>query len=380
MEHFIMYNPVRLHFGRGVAAKLGNTVAAYGKKVLLVYGGGSIKKNGIYDLVVGQLQAIGAEVFEYQGIKPNPIIEDVDAAATLGRKKGVDVILAVGGGSVIDSAKIISISIPVDHSGWDFMIGKARPHSSIPLIAVLTLAATGTEMNRFAVVQNNSTKEKLGYGDLHTYPKESFLDPEFTISVPRDYTSYGITDLIAHCLEVYFGAGEATLSDRFVFSIIREALDFGPELMLDLTNYDLREKIMYAATNALNNLTAYGRKNGDWGVHSFGHVLSVLYNVPHGASLSIVYPAWLKLHLSRTPERISWLGQNLFGALSGEETIAALESFFISIGSPVRLSELGIRTEEKGIEIFNTLKSNRVGGNHHKLNEEDYRTLIGLMS
>ena len=166
---------------------------------------------------------------------------------------------------------------------------------------MLTLAATGTEMNRFAVVQNNQTKEKLGYGDPLIYPKESFLDPSYTISVPANYTSYGITDLIAHSLEAFFGEGEASLSDRFVYAIIHEALDNGPLLMKDPENYLLREKIMYAATNALNNLTFYGRKSGDWGVHSIGHVLSVLYDIPHGASLSIAYPAWLRLHQDRIP-------------------------------------------------------------------------------
>jgi len=380
MEQFILYNPVKLHFGRGVAEHLGNTVLKYGKRVLLLYGGGSIKKNGIYDQVMAQLKNIGAEVFEYQGIRPNPVIEDVDAAAKLGREHNVDVILAVGGGSVIDSAKIISITIPVLHSGWEFMKGKEKPLSAVPLIAVLTLAATGTEMNRFAVVQNTLTKEKLGYGDPLTYPKESFLDPVYTLSVPYNYTSYGITDLIAHCLEAYFGAGEATLSDRFVFAIIREALDYGPALMNDLSNYSLREKIMYAATNALNNLTAYGRKNGDWGVHSLGHVLSVLYDVPHGASLSIVYPAWLKLHLDRAPDRIAHLGENLFGTATAEEAIQELESFFRSIDSPVRLSDYGIDAQSKGAEIISTWKSNKSVGNHHRLSENDYPELLKFMA
>ena len=304
----------------------------------------------------------------------------MDAAAALGRKNQVDVVLAVGGGSVIDSAKIISITIPVDHSGWDFMKGKAKPETAIPLITVLTLAATGTEMNRFAVVQNNKTKEKLGYGDPLTYPKESFLDPAYTISVPANYTSYGITDLIAHSLEAYFGEGEASLSDRFVYAIIHEALENGPLLMKDPANYVLREKIMYAATNALNNLTFYGRKSGDWGVHSIGHVLSVLYDVPHGASLSIVYPAWLKLHLDRIPDRIAALGKNLFGTKTAEATINEMESFFRSIGSPVRLSEIRINTAERGEEIFQTLRFNKSGGNHHKLDDEDYRELIRLMA
>jgi alcohol dehydrogenase YqhD (iron-dependent ADH family) len=380
MENFVYYNPVKLHFGRGAVEGLGKVVKNYGNKVLLVYGGGSIKKNGIYDQVVAQLHKIGAEVFEYQGIRPNPVIEDVDAAALIGREKQVDVILAVGGGSVIDSAKIIGITIPVEHSGWDFMIGKTKPETTVPVIAVLTLAATGTEMNKFAVVQNNKTKEKLGYGDPLTYPKVSFLDPSYTISVSPDYTSYGITDLIAHSLEAYFGAGEASLSDRFVYAIISEAIEYGPQLMKDPGNYLLREKIMYAATNALNNLTFYGRKSGDWGVHSIGHVLSVLYDLPHGASLSIVYPAWLKLHQDRIPDRIAGLGINLFKVHSAAETIAGLESFFRSIGSPVRLSESGINVTEKGEEIFRTLLSNRAEGNYHKLNENDYRELIRLMA
>jgi alcohol dehydrogenase YqhD (iron-dependent ADH family) len=380
MENFILYNPVKLHFGKGVVKDLGKTVAHYGKRVLLVYGGGSIKKNGIYDQVMEQLRNINADVFEYQGIKPNPVIEDVDRAAALGRENNVDVVLAVGGGSVIDSAKIISISIPVLHSGWDFIKGKAKPEINVPLITVLTLAATGTEMNRFAVVQNNATREKLGYGDPLTYPRESFLDPAYTISVSPDYTSYGITDLIAHSLEAYFGEGEATLSDRFVFAIIREALDYGPLLMKDPGNYRLREKIMYAATNALNNLTIYGRKYGDWGVHSIGHVLSVLYDVPHGASLSIAYPAWLRLHKDRIPDRITELGKNLFGTNTPEAAINELESFFRSIGSPVKLSEYGIHAAEKGEEIFQTLKKNKAGGNHHKLSDEDYRELIRLMA
>lgn len=375
-----MYNPVKLHFGRGVVENLGDAISNYGKKVLLVYGGGSIKRNGLYDLVMAQLGKAGAEVFEYSGIKPNPVIEDVDAAADLGREQNVDVILAVGGGSVIDSAKIISITIPVNHTGWHFMKGKAKPSTAVPLISILTLAATGTEMNRFAVVQNNATREKLGYGDPLTYPKESFLDPAYTISVPKDYTAYGITDLIAHCLEAYFGEGEATLSDRFVYAIIREALEYGPGLMNHLEDYDLREKIMYAATSALNNLTSYGRKNGDWGVHSIGHVLSVLYDVPHGASLSIAYPAWMKLHLNRAPERIAELGKHLFGVNSATGTIQEFERFFVSIGSPIRLQDIAIDADTKGKEIFETLLSNQAGGNHHKLNEQDYHELIRLMA
>ena len=210
-----MYNPTILHFGTDVVNGLENIISGYGKRVLLITGNGSVVRSGLLQKVHDQLRNDGLETFEYRGIKPNPVIEDVDAAAALGRKHNVDVILAIGGGSVIDSAKIISITIPVDHSGWDFYSGKAKPKTSVPLIAILTLAATGTEMNPFAVLSNHKTNEKNGWGHPLLYPRHSFLDPHYTLSVPENYTAYGIADLIAHSLEAWFGAGDATLSDRF---------------------------------------------------------------------------------------------------------------------------------------------------------------------
>ena len=372
-----MYNPTKLHFGKGVMNGLGNAVAEYGKRVLLVYGSGSIKKNGIYDKAIQQLKSINAEIFEYRGIRPNPIIEDVDAAAELGRKNKVDVILAVGGGSVIDSAKIISITIPVNHSGWDFYSGKAKPKSSIPLVSVLTLAATGTEMNPFAVVQNKATQQKLGYGSDHTYNRHSFLDPENTFSVSRDYTAFGIADLIAHSLEAYFGAGDATLSDKLVFAIINEARENGELLLNDLESYDLRAKIMYAATMALNQTTMYGRVSGDWGVHSIGHILSLLYDVAHGASLSIVIPAWMKFHKEKVSDRIAFLGQNVFGVKTADETIDAFEAYFKSIECPIRLSDIATGKESKA-EILEVMNLNKVGGANHKLTNDDHAKILDL--
>lgn len=378
MENFVIYNPVKLHFGRNVVEKLSDSLNNTYKRVMLVYGGGSIKKNGIYEDVTGQLEKAGVEVIEFSGIKPNPWVVDVNEAAELGRKESVDAIVAVGGGSVIDSAKIISIAIPAGHDAWMFMNGEKKPERSIPLYAILTLAATGTEMNRFAVLQNNKSKEKNGFGSDYTYPVESFLDPQYTISVPKDYTGYGIVDLVAHCLEAYFGEGEATLSDRFVFSIINEARKYGELLLDDLENYALREKIMYAATMALNNLTAYGRKNGDWGVHAIGHVLSVLYDTPHGATLSIAFPAWLKLNSARLKDRIEELGRNVFDTNSVDDTIFELENFFASVESPIRLRDIGIENKER--EIFDLMVSNGVTGNHIKLTKDDYHNLTELMA
>jgi len=377
MENFIAYNPTKLHFGKNVVRRLGKAVSEYGDKVLLIYGQGSIKRNGIYDTVMQQLVGIGAEVTEFSGIRPNPVIEDVDAAARLGRDKGVDVIVAVGGGSVCDSAKVISVTIPVTHSGWDFYAGTAKPRKAVPLITVLTLAATGSEMNSFAVVQNNRTRQKLGWGHELLHPRQSFLDPQYTFTVPRDYTAYGIADLIAHCLEAFFGEGDAPLSDKFVYAIIHEAVENGKPLLENPHDYELRARIMYAATEALNTMTFNGRRSGDWGVHDIGHVLSLLYDIPHGASLSLVYPAWFKFYKNKIPARIAELGRHVFGVDGPEQTIDAFESFFKSIECPVRLSELGIGKDKKE-EIIEVMALNEVSGEHHRIPPEAYPELVEL--
>lgn len=376
MENFTVYNPTTLHFGKNVLGSLASTIKIYGSRVLLVYGRNSVKKSGLYEQVMNLVTKEGLTIFEYSGIKSNPLIQDVDAAAEIGRKNKVDVVLAVGGGSVIDSSKIISITIPAGHSGWDFFSGKAKASSAIPLIAILTLAATGSEMNPFAVVSNPETQQKSAYGSPLTFPKHSFLDPQLTFSVPRNYTAYGIADLIAHCLEAWFGIGEASLSDRFIISIVKEAMYYGPLLLDDLNNYDLRARIMYAATSALNGLTMQGRASGDWGVHSAGHILSLLYDVPHGASLTIVYPAWMRHYKNQLAPRISQLGSALFNeALTADQSIDRIEAFFCSIDCPTRLSDLQI-PGNLSQPILEAMIYNKVSGANMKMKEADYREII----
>jgi alcohol dehydrogenase YqhD (iron-dependent ADH family) len=377
MENFVFCNPTTLHFGRNSVNELSNVLQHYGKKVLLVYGKGSIKRTGLYDRVMSTLKEVNAEVFEYEGIQSNPLIEDVEAAAAIGRKHGVECILAVGGGSVIDSAKFISITIPVQHPAWDFITRKAKPEKAIPLICILTLAATGTEMNPFAVISKHDSNFKDGFGSPFTYPAHSFLDPQLTITVPRNYTAYGIADLIAHSFEAWFGAGDSTLGDRFIISIIREAMQYGPELLKDLNNYELREKIMYAATMALNGLTLQGKKSGDWAVHGIGHILSLLYNIPHGATLTIVYPAWLKYIEKKYPERIGMLGSGIFNeAMTSHEAIWRIEEMFRSLECPVRLSEMGITVSKQ--KILEMLVVNKICGANYILKEEDLRKIVEL--
>lgn len=378
MENFTAYNPTKLHFGKNIIDTLGEATLEYGKRVLLIYGKGSVQKNGIYDKVIHQLKSVKAEIFEYSGIKSNPIIDDVLEAAQIGKLNNIDVIIAVGGGSVIDSAKITALAIANNTDPWAIMKYKVNPTTTIPLIAVLTIAATGTEMNGAAVLQNHETGEKIGYVSMLNYPKHSFLDPEYTYSVPKNYTAFGVVDLIAHALEAYFGDGEASLSDRFIVAIIKEAMQYGPLVLQEPENYDYRANIMWAATTALNGMTSYGRKNGDWGVHDIGHNISYLFDTPHGATLSIAYPAWLKLQKERIPERITQLGNQLFDVNSIDETILKLETFFKSINCPVRLSDLNIK-KEKQEDIIKQMIKNKINGIVHEFDDEDRKKIVELM-
>ncbi len=376
MENFEIYNPTKLFFGKNSIAKIPKQASKFGKRVLLMYGKDSIKRSGLYDTVIELLKNF--EVFEYSGIKSNPLLSDVEAAVDVAKNNNVDMILAVGGGSVIDSAKVVSLGAKVDFSPWEFMIQKARPTDALPVLAVLTIAATGTEMNAAAVIQNMATGQKIGIGIPLMYPKVSFLDPQLTTTVDAKYTAYGIVDLIAHALEAYFGEGDSPLADRFVISIIKEAMEAGEELMQYLHNYELRARVLYASTMALNGTTNHGKISGDWGVHSIGHELSFLYDMPHGASLSIAYPAWMRLNSTLLGNRIEELGSELFGAETVEETIEGFEYFFKGIGSPIRLSEAGISDIEFD-KIKQQFINNKINGVNIKIDPKRFDELLEFM-
>jgi alcohol dehydrogenase YqhD (iron-dependent ADH family) len=378
MDNFIAYNPVKIHFGKGIIQNLGSTASGYGNRILLITGKSSVKKTGIFDQVMKVLTDSGLSVWEYSGIKPNPVIEDVRAAAELGIRQQVNMVIGLGGGSVIDSAKIIAASIAENADGWDIMTRKHRMERALPLIAILTLAATGTEMNQFAVVQNAATREKIGYGHPELYPRHSFLDPEFTTSVDAKNTAYGIVDLMAHSMESYFGSGEAPLADGFVFAILKEAVQIADPLLNDPQNYELRARMMWAATNALNGYPAYGRKMGDWAVHGLGHPISLLFDTPHGATLSIIYPAWMQYLSKKTPERIAQLGLAVFGTNDPQETIEAFKNFFSRLGAPVSLSDAGIESTQRN-ELLKLWKEKRSRGNLYELEDTDYEFLLSLI-
>jgi len=376
MENFILYNPTALHFGKDVINSLSEKIKLYGNKVLLVYGKGSVIKHGYYDIVTKKLKEANISYVDYSGIKPNPIVEDVEEAVKIGIENKVDLVLALGGGSAIDSAKVIALCILENLNPWDVVIGKVAPTKALPIITILTLAATGTEMNHFSVIQNKKTQEKLGFRNEFMHPKHSFLDPQFTYTVPQSYTAYGIVDIIAHAFENYFGNGDSPLADRFAASIIKEAMDFAPLVLKNPHNYEYRANMMLQATYALNGTTASGKTGGDWGVHAIGHILSLQYDTPHGASLSIAYPAWFKLMKNIIPYRIKKLSSLLFDTEDIDLFISKMESFFKSINSPIKLSETNISYDKKD-EIINLMIKNKVSGYNYEFN--DYEKLVDLM-
>ena len=381
MENFSFYNPVRLHFGSDALYKIHERTPLYGRRALIMYGQGSVKKHNILVKVTNQLSQAGLTFVEYGGIKPNPVVDDVVKAAQLARKEKVDMVIAVGGGSVIDSAKVTAVVAKSDIDAWEFMEGKAEPTDALPILTVLTVVGTGSENNAVAVLQNHKVDKKIGWRHELMYPKESFLDPSLTITVSRYQTACGMADIIAHALEAYFGDGQAPLADYFSVSIIKEIMDIGPRLINDLENYKLRARMMLAGTYALNGTTAIGRGNsGDWGTHAVGHVLSYMYDIAHGATLSIAFPAWMKLHLDKIPERIRHLGRLLFPneCITAEDTILKFEDFFKLIGLPTRLGDVGISRDDR-IPILQLMNKVNVSGRVFPLSEEDRQAILNLM-
>ena len=381
MNNFTAYNPVKLHFGKKVVEKIPDEIKNKYHKALIVTGKGSAKKWGYFSDLTEQLKKTNTSFVTYEGIKPNPVIEDVEKAVEIAVNEKVDLIIALGGGSVIDSAKLISIAAASKKDPWKLMKREVSPTASIPLFAILTLAATGTEMNAAAVLQNHQAQEKIGLLHPLMYPKVSFLDPSYTLSVPRDQTVNGIIDLTAHSLEAYFADGNAPLSDRFAAANILEAFDYSKNLLDNLQNYELRARMMWNATVAENGTIMHGRPyTGDWGAHALAHHISLLWDTAHGQSLSIIFPAWMKVMQKEIPERIAYLGQLLSGNknITASETVSIFEMFFKAMGAPLKMHEIGLGEKDKTI-LLQLWKKNKPTGLNIPLNEKHYEEIIELI-
>lgn len=378
MRNFDFYNPTKLIFGQGTLEALKTEVPKYGKNVLLMYGGGSIKRSGLYDKVMAELSSIDAVVTELSGVEPNPRLSTVHKGVELCREHNVDLILAVGGGSVLDCAKAVAVGAKYEGDMWDFVERKAAAQDALPLGTVLTMAATGSEMNSGSVITNEVTKEKMGWGSIHAFPAFSILDPENTFTLPRDQTVYGMVDIMSHVLEHYFHNDTNTpVQDGFCETLLRTVIETAPKLIENLNNYELRETIMYCGTMALNGMVSMGFA-GDWATHNIEHAVSAVYDIPHGGGLAILFPQWMKYNIDTDPARFRKLAVNVFGVDPagktdkeiGLEGIEALRSFWDSIGAPKTLADYDIDDSEIGSMAD---KAVRFGpfGNFRKLDRED---------
>ena len=342
MNNFSFQNPTRLIFGDGMIASLSKEIPA-GKKIMVTFGGGSVKKNGVYDQVIKALE--GRIVTEFWGIEANPTIETLRKAIALGKEKQIDFLLAVGGGSVLDGTKLISSGLLYDGDAWD-LVKKGYYPESVLMGTVLTLPATGSEMNSGAVISRIETHEK--YPFYSNYPVFSILDPKVTFTLPDFQIACGIADTFVHVMEQYMTSpGQSRLMDRWAESILASLIEIAPKIKENKTNYDLMADFMLCATMALNGFISMG-VNNDWATHMIGHELTALHGLTHGATLVIVLPGTLRVLAAKKQGKLLQYGERIWGITSGttEERVALAikktEDFFRSLGLHTRLSEENI--------------------------------------
>ncbi len=294
MLNFNYSIPTKIFFGKGQIEVLGREIKKYGSKVLLTYGGGSIKKNGIYDKATKILKKNGIEFWELGGIEPNPRITSVRDGIKICRENNIDFILAIGGGSTIDCSKAIATGYYYDGDPWDLVIKEAEITKALPIGTILTMAATGSEMNSGAVISNLETNQKLGFGHPSMAPKFSILDPNYTFTVPKNQTAAGVADIMSHTFENYFTMPEgAYLQDRLAEGVLKTCIKYGKKVVEDPENYEARANIMWASSLAINGILSYG-KDTVWSVHPMEHELSAYYDITHGVGLAILTPSWMK--------------------------------------------------------------------------------------
>ena len=342
MNNFIFQNPTRLIFGKGMIKEIASQIPA-GKKIMITFGGGSVKKNGVYEQVIEALA--GREYTEFWGIESNPSIETLRKAIAQGREFGADFLLAVGGGSVIDGTKLVSAGLKYDGDAWD-LVKKGSYTDTVPLGTVLTLPATGSEMNSGAVISRHETKEK--YAFYSNYPVFSVLDPTVTFTLPDHQIACGIADTFVHVMEQYMTKPEqSALMDRWAESILRTLIEIAPKIKENHEDYDLMADFMMCATMGLNGFIAMGVEQ-DWCTHMIGHELTALHGLTHGETLSIVFPGTLRALRQEKALKIMQYGERIWGLSSGlpetrvEKAIEKTEEFFRSLGLRTRLSEAGI--------------------------------------
>ena len=351
MQDFIFEVSTKILFGRDNLKKLSKEIKAHGNKVLICYGGGSVKRSGLYDKIVANLKENNIEYKDLAGIEPNPRIESVKRGIEIVKENNIDFILAVGGGSVIDCAKLVAAGAKIEADPWKIVLGEERVREALPIGAILTIAATGSEMDNLSVISNMDTKQKLAWGSKYVLPKFAIMNPEYTYTVPKYHTAAGSADIMSHTMENYFSLNDGCyMQDRMSEGILKTVINYGPIAYNDPENYEARANLMWSSSWAINGLLGSGKSTA-WSVHAMEHELSAYYDITHGVGLAILTPRWLRHVLNdETVEKIATFGKNVFEI---EETsdkfedankaIDALHKFFKEeLNIPMTLKEIGI--------------------------------------
>jgi alcohol dehydrogenase len=385
MQDFVFHNSTKLIFGKDKETLVGEESVVFSKKLLLHYGGGSIKNSGLYDRVIQSLKEQGIEIFELSGVKPNPRVSLVREGISLCKENNIEFILAVGGGSVIDSAKAIAAGTLYDGDVWDFFDGKAEVTDCLPIGVVLTIPAAGSESSSGTVITNEDGWYKRSTGHIKMRPKFAIMNPVLTYTLPPYQTACGITDMMAHILERYFtNEKNVELTDRLCEATLRTIINNAHTVLEDPTNYVARAEIMWSGTLAHNDLLSTGRI-GDWGSHDIEHEISGIYDIAHGAGLAIVFPAWMKYVYKHDLNRFVQFAHRVWDVeidLNNPEKTALAginktEQFFHSIGMPVRLNEVSVDDQHF---VAMAKKGTEQGplGNFVKLYEKDIVEIFNL--
>ena len=390
MDNFFYHVPTDIYFGKGQIEHLGARMAQLSKNVLLVYGGGSIKRSGLYDTVVGQLKDAGISFVELSGVEPNPRITSVRRGVELCREHGLTAVLAVGGGSVIDSAKAIAVGAHYEGDVWDYYTGKA-PQACVPIGTVLTIAAAGSEMSNASIITNENGWLKRGAYSPYAYCKFAVMNPELTYTLPAYQTASGCTDIIVHSLERFFtkpDVKQLNLTDGIAETLIKNVMRNVKAALKKPDDYDARAEIMWSGTLSHNDITG-DRTLGDWACHQLEHELGGMFDIAHGAGLAAVWGSWARYVMPVNPARFAQLAVNVFGipyTAGAEEKIAlegieAMEAFFKSIGMPTKISDMDIHLTDEQIKELAykcSFNNTRTIGGFKALNIDDMEKIYQM--
>ncbi|GAB6090072.1 iron-containing alcohol dehydrogenase [Spirochaeta dissipatitropha] len=387
MNNFVFRNPTKILFGKGMEDQVGVESARHGSRVLLHYGSDRVKKSGLLEQTVRHLEAAGLHVELLGGVQPNPRLSLVEEGIGLCRENKLDMILALGGGSVIDSAKAIAVGVPADRPVWDFYTGAASPEAALPVATILTIPAAGSESSNASVISNDDGDLKRGLGSDLIYPVFSILNPEFCYTIPSYHIAAGASDILAHLMERYFtNVHPVELTDQLLEAAMRTLVSVTPRVLQNPEDYDLWSELMLTGQIAHNNSLDVGR-TGDWASHQIEHEVSGIYDVIHGAGLAVIFPAWMEYVFKHDIQRFVRWSVEVWGVeqdyFNPERTvragIAALRRFSESIGMPLRLSDLEVgddRLEEMASKA--TAGNSRTLGNFVKLSQEDVLQIYRL--